>query len=73
MGELLHVAVSVRVALTAGDVELGAIVQTGVGFEDGGGVVVGGGVGGGTTLPERQSMLTPALPLAPALLLATSA
>ena len=73
MGELLHVAVSVSVALTAGDVVLGAIVQTGVGFEDGGGVVGGGVVGGGTTLPERQSTLTPALPLAPALLLATRA
>jgi hypothetical protein len=72
---LLHVAVIVSVELTAGDVELGDSVHDGVGFEVGGGVGGGvvGGVAGVAEPLSRQSTLTPALPLAPALLLATSA
>lgn len=66
-------AVSVRVEFTAGDVVLGEIVQVGRGVDEvGGGGVVGGVVGGATTLVERQSMLTPALLLVPALFVATS-
>lgn len=61
VGLFVHDAVSVSVVFTAGEVELGAIVQNGVGLFEGGGF---------DEPPVRQSTLTPDFELAPALLLA---
>ena len=65
VGEFVHEAVRVSVVFTLGDVELGEIVQYGVGLDGGG--------GGVDVPPVRHSTLTPDFWLAPALLLATTA